>query len=75
VEFRITAQRGDLLSMSCSGTAELDVILKGLDMSIRDTSCPDAEKIAQVLKLHTEGPVSVGWAAGRGWIHVGRFSG
>ncbi len=44
-------------------------------MNIRDASCPDAEKIAQVLELHTEGPVSVGWAAGRGWIHVERLAG
>lgn len=69
MDFHVTAQRGDMMSATCSGTDELDQVLDGLGMSIRDKSCPNAEAISRVLKLH-EGPVSVGWAMGRGWIRV-----
>lgn len=71
MDFHVFAQRGDMMSATCSGTAELDRMLDDLGMSIRDTTCPNAEAISHVLELHGE-PVSVGWAMGRGWIRVER---
>lgn len=73
MDFRVLAQRGDVTAMECSGTAELDVILTGLGMSLRDRVCDSAEKIEQVL-LSYDCPVTAGWATGRGWVRVEKVS-
>lgn len=69
MDFHVTAQRGDLTSVTCSGLPELETALDNMKMSIRDVTCRTTESIVTLLGA-MDGPVCVGWATRRGWIYV-----
>lgn len=69
MNFHITAQRGELMSVTCSSAIELDAALEKMKMVVRDITCRTTEQIVRLADA-IEGPFSVGWATRTGWIYV-----